>query len=450
MRIACLGGGPAGLYFAISMKLRDKAHDVVVFERNRADDTFGWGVVLSDEALGNLAANDPVSAAAIHDNFAYWDDIAVEYKGTRTVSGGHGFCGIGRKKLLMLLQARARELGVELRFETEVGEADIERLARDHDLVVASDGLNSKARAKYAEYFKPDVDIRHCKFVWLGTHQKFDDAFTFIFRKTEHGWVWAHAYQFDADTATFIVECSEATWRNFGFGEMSKEESIAACERIFAEELGGHRLISNAHHVRGSAWISFPRVLCENWSHENIVLMGDAAATAHFSIGSGTRLALDSAIALANYLQSEPDMVSAFRKYQDERRLDVLRLQSAARNSMEWFEEVERYFHLDPVQFTYSLLTRSQRISHENLRLRDADWLERAELWFQERAGGRSNVPRAGRCSRRSGCAKWSSRTASWYRRWRNTRRSTAVRRTGIWCISASARRAARRSSTPR
>ena len=393
MRIACLGGGPAGLYFAISMKLRDKGHDVVVFERNRADDTFGWGVVLSDEALGNLAANDPVSAAAIHDNFAYWDDIAVEYKGTRTVSGGHGFCGIGRKKLLMLLQARARELGVELRFETEVGEADIERLARDHDLVVASDGLNSKARAKYAEYFKPDVDIRHCKFVWLGTHQKFDDAFTFIFRKTEHGWVWAHAYQFDADTATFIVECSEATWRNFGFGEMSKEESIAACERIFAEELGGHRLISNAHHVRGSAWISFPRVLCENWSHENIVLMGDAAATAHFSIGSGTRLALDSAIALANYLQSEPDMVSAFRKYQDERRLDVLRLQSAARNSMEWFEEVERYFHLDPVQFTYSLLTRSQRISHENLRLRDADWLERAELWFQERAGGRSNVP---------------------------------------------------------
>ncbi|MET0532082.1 MAG: bifunctional salicylyl-CoA 5-hydroxylase/oxidoreductase [Microvirga sp.] len=393
MRIACLGGGPAGLYFAISMKLRDKGHDVVVFERNRADDTFGWGVVLSDEALGNLAANDPVSAAAIHDNFAYWDDIAVEFKGTRTVSGGHGFCGIGRKKLLTLLQARARELGVELRFETEVGEADSERLARDHDLVVASDGLNSKTRAKFAEHFKPDVDIRRCKFVWLGTHQKFDDAFTFIFRETEHGWVWAHAYQFDADTATFIVECSEATWRNFGFGEMSKEESIATCERIFAEELGGHRLISNAHHVRGSAWISFPRVLCENWSHGNIVLMGDAAATAHFSIGSGTRLALDSAIALANYLQSEPDMVSAFRKYQDERRLDVLRLQSAARNSMEWFEEVERYFHLDPVQFTYSLLTRSQRISHENLRLRDPDWLEGAELWFQERAGGRSNVP---------------------------------------------------------
>jgi anthraniloyl-CoA monooxygenase len=262
MRIACLGGGPAGLYFAISMKLRDPSHDVVVIERNRADDTFGWGVVLSDEALGNLAANDPVSAAAIRANFAYWDDIAVELKGTRIVSSGHGFCGIGRKKLLMLLQARARGLGVELRFETEVGEGDIESLAREHDLVVASDGLNSKVRTRYAEHFKPDVDVRRCKFVWLGTHQKFDDAFTFIFKETEAGWVWAHAYQFDADTATFIVECSEPTWDAFGFGEMTQEASIATCERIFAAELGGQRLISNARHIRGSAWINFPRVLC--------------------------------------------------------------------------------------------------------------------------------------------------------------------------------------------
>jgi anthraniloyl-CoA monooxygenase len=392
MRIACLGGGPAGLYFAISMKLRDPSHDVVVIERNRADDTFGWGVVLSDEALGNLAANDPVSAAAIRANFAYWDDIAVELKGTRIVSSGHGFCGIGRKKLLMLLQARARGLGVELRFETEVGEGDIESLAREHDLVVASDGLNSKVRTRYAEHFKPDVDVRRCKFVWLGTHQKFDDAFTFIFKETGQGWVWAHAYQFDADTATFIVECSEPTWDAFGFGEMTQEASIATCERIFAAELGGQRLISNARHIRGSAWINFPRVLCETWSYENIVLMGDAAATAHFSIGSGTRLALDSAIALAGYLHSEPDMASAFAKYQDQRRLDVLRLQSAARNSMEWFEEVDRYFHLDPVQFTYSLLTRSQRISHENLRLRDPEWLEGAERWFQAQANGGSNA----------------------------------------------------------
>ena len=258
---------------------------------------------------------------------------------------------------------------------------------------MASDGLNSRTRTRYAEHFKPDVDVRRCKFVWLGTSQKFDDAFTFIFKETEHGWVWAHAYQFDADTATFIVECSEATWNAFGFGAMSQDELIAACERIFADELGGHPLISNARHIRGSAWINFPRVLCENWSYQNIVLMGDAAATAHFSIGSGTRLALDSAIALASYLHSEPDLGLAFAKYQDARRLDVLRLQSAARNSMEWFEEVERYFHLDPVQFTYSLLTRSQRISHENLRLRDPDWLEGAERWFQRRAGVGSNAP---------------------------------------------------------
>ena len=393
MRVACLGGGPAGLYFAISMKLRDPSHEVVVFERNRADDTFGWGVVLSDEALGNLAKNDPVSAASIRESFAYWDDVAVEFKGERIVSGGHGFCGIGRMKLLLLLQARARELGVDLRFQSPVSDDQIEELSRDYDLVVASDGLNSLTRTRYAEHFQPDVDVRKCKFVWLGTRQKFHDAFTFIFKETEKGWLWAHAYQFDADTATFIVECTEATWNAYGFGEMTKEESIATCEAIFADELGGHSLISNAGHIRGSAWINFPRVLCEKWSYRNIVLMGDAAATAHFSIGSGTRLALDSAIALATYLHIEPTLEAAFAQYQDARRLDVLRLQSAARNSMEWFEEIERYFDLDPVQFTYSLLTRSQRISHENLRLRDEDWLNGAEAWFQTRAGVGANAP---------------------------------------------------------
>ncbi|MBA3519442.1 MAG: bifunctional salicylyl-CoA 5-hydroxylase/oxidoreductase [Rhizobiales bacterium] len=392
MRIVCLGGGPAGLYFAITMKLRNPLHDIVVIERNRADDTFGWGVVLSDETLENLSRNDPESAAAIRSHFAYWDDIAVHYRGTRTVSSGHGFCGIGRKTLLLLLQARARELAIDLRFETEAESAA--PYARDFDLVVASDGLNSRVRREYAEHFRPEIDMRQCKFVWLGTHQKFDDAFTFIFEETEHGWLWAHAYQFDDDTATFIVECAEDTWREFGFGEMSQEESIAVCERIFREHLGGHRLLSNAHHIRGSAWINFPRVLCERWRHGNIVLLGDAAATAHFSIGSGTKLALESAIALADYLGSEPTMAAAFEKYEDERRVQVLRLQSAARNSMEWFEEVERYLHLDPVQFNYSLLTRSQRISHENLRLRDHAWLEGAEAWFQRRAGASANVVR--------------------------------------------------------
>jgi len=385
MKIACLGGGPAGLYFAISMKLRDPSHDITVFERNKPDDTFGWGVVFSDETLDNLAANDAISAEVIRGHFAYWDDIAVHYRGQRIISTGHGFCGIGRKQLLLLLQQRARELGVSLRFEAEVESAA--EIAKSYDLVVASDGLNSKVRNEFPQHFCPEIDLRKCKFVWLGTHQKFDDAFTFIFEETEHGWVWAHAYQFDADTATFIVECSEATWVKFGFGEMTKEQSIAACEKIFKKYLGGHQLLSNAHHIRGSAWINFPRVLCKKWSHGNIVLMGDAAATAHFSIGSGTKLAMESAISMANYLRSEPTLQAAFAKYEDARRFEVLRLQSAGRNSLEWFEEVERYLHLDPVQFNYSLLTRSQRISHENLRLRDKAWLESAEAWFQRQAG---------------------------------------------------------------
>ncbi len=385
MKIACLGGGPAGLYFGISMKLRNPDHQITVYERNKPDDTFGWGVVLSDETLDNLAANDPVSAASIRSHFAYWDEVAVLKDGVRMVSGGHGFCGIGRRQLLLLLQQRARELGVELRFETEVASAA--DYAATHDLVVAADGLNSRTRTEFEEVFKPQVDTRLCKFVWLGTRQKFDDAFTFIFEKTDKGWVWAHAYQFDADTATFIVECDQATWDAYGFGEMDQDSSIAICEEIFKDHLDGHPLISNARHIRGSAWLSFPRVLCDRWYHDNIVLMGDAAATAHFSIGSGTKLALESAIALAEDLSAEPDLSAAFARYEAARRVEVLRLQSAARNSMEWFEEVGRYLHLDPVQFNYSLLTRSQRISHENLRLRDPAWLQSAERWFQERAG---------------------------------------------------------------
>ena len=290
MRIVCLGGGPAGLYFAISMKLRDPTHQITVVERNRPDDTFGWGVVLSDETLDNLAANDQASAAAIRKHFAYWDDIAVHIRGTKTVSSGHGFCGIGRKQLLILLQQRARDVGVRLLFETEIESAA--DYAREYDLVIAADGLNSRTRSEFAAHFKPDIDVRKCKFVWLGTRQKFDDAFTFIFEHTDKGWVWAHAYQFDADTATFIVECNEETWQRYGFGEKSQAESIGICEDIFRDYLGGHSLMSNASHIRGSAWLNFPRVLCEKWSHKNIVLMGDAAATAHFSIGSGTKLAL--------------------------------------------------------------------------------------------------------------------------------------------------------------
>ena len=387
MKILCLGGGPAGLYFAISMKLRDPAHDVTVLERNKANDTFGWGVVLSDDALGRMQKNDPVSAEAIRGSFAYWDDIAVVHDGVRTVSGGHGFAGIGRKAMLVLLQARARELGVRLEFETVFKSA--EEYRREYDLVVGCDGINSLVRTEYKEVFQPNIDTRRCKFVWLGTHAKFDGAFTFIFEKTEHGWVWAHVYQFDDNTATFIVETLPETWDKFGFADMSKEETVETCRKIFERHLGGHELMSNAAHLRGSAvWIQFPRVICEKWYHENVVLMGDAAATGHFSIGSGSRLAFDSAIALAEYLHSEPTMQAAFQRYQDERRVEVLRLQSAARNSLEWFEQVERYLDMPPIQFAYSLLTRSQRISHENLRLRDPAWLASAEAWFQRQAGG--------------------------------------------------------------
>ena len=385
MKTVCLGGGPAGLYFAISMKLRNPEHEITVLERNKPDDTFGWGVVLSDETLTNLKANDPVSAKAIHEHFAYWDDISVIHKGVNTVSTGHGFCGIGRMRLLLVLQERARELGVDLQFERDV--EDIDALCEAYDLVVAADGINSRVRSHFAEHFKPEIDTRACKFVWLGTYAKFDNAFTFIFEHTEHGWIWAHAYQFDDDTATFIVECSEETYNNWGFAEMSQQESIATCEMIFKDHLGGHSLMTNANHIRGSAWINFNRVLCEKWHHKNVVLLGDSSATAHFSIGSGSKLAVESAIALADLVNTKPTLEEAFIDYQEDRRLDVLRLQSAARNSTEWFEEVERYLPLDPVQFNYSLLTRSQRISHENLRLRDAEWLKEAEEWFQSQAG---------------------------------------------------------------
>ncbi len=392
MKVACLGGGPAGLYFAISMKLRQPDAEVTVIERNKADDTFGWGVVLSDDALDNLRENDPQSAEAIRECFAYWDDIAVVRNGERTVSGGHGFAGIGRKQMLLLLQDRARELGVDLQYETEAKPAS--EYQKDYDLVVGCDGLNSRVRTEFEEQFKPSIDVRPCKFIWLGTHQKFDDAFTFIFEKTKHGWVWIHAYQFDDDTATVIVECRPETWEAWGFEDMSKEEIISTCEEIFKDHLGGHELISNADHLRGSAvWMNFPRVLCEKWYHENVVLLGDASATAHFSIGSGSRLAFDSAIALAEFVSTEPTLEQAFERYQEERRLDVLRLQSAARNSLEWFEEVERYLDTDQTQFNYALLTRSQRISHENLRLRDPDWVARAEKWFQEKSGVPADAP---------------------------------------------------------
>jgi anthraniloyl-CoA monooxygenase len=391
MKIACIGGGPAGLYFAISMKLRDPSHQIEVFERNAPGVTFGWGVVFSDQTVENLERNDPKSAQIIASEFAHWDDIDVHIKGECVTSSGHGFIGIGRKRLLEILQDRARELGVTLHFNAECDPADPKWQA--YDLVIAADGANSRFRDAHAGAFQVDIDVRANKFVWLGTSKVFD-AFTFAFEETEHGWIWAHAYRFAPDCSTFIVECSEATWRSFGFDRMSQEESIAACEQLFAQYLDGHSLQSNATHLVGSAaWLNFRRIKCDNWAVGNTILLGDAAHTAHFSIGSGTKLALEDAIKLAEVL-NRPGLSrdAALFEYQAERNLEVLKLQNSARNSTEWFETLHRYLHFEPLQFAYSLLTRSQRISHENLRLRDREWLEGVERWFWRRATeGRSN-----------------------------------------------------------
>jgi anthraniloyl-CoA monooxygenase len=389
MDIVCIGGGPAGLYFALLMKKQDPAHRVRVVERNKPYDTFGWGVVFSDQTLGNLQAADPETAAEILDAFNHWDDIEVNIRGQRFRSGGHGFCGIGRKRLLNILQRRCEDLGVELVFETDAqGDQDYP----EADLVIASDGLNSRIRTKYAATFQPDIDLRQCRFVWLGTHKRFE-AFTFAFEETPHGWFQAHAYQFDAETSTFIVEAPEDVWQKAGLDRMEKEEAIAFCEKLFAKHLDGHKLMSNASHLRGSAqWIRFPRVVCRTWVHHNgsapVVLMGDAAHTAHFSVGSGTKLALEDSIELARCIARTPtDLATALKAYEAVRSIEVLKIQNAARNSTEWFENVARYAQLPPEQFAYSLLTRSQRISHENLRLRDRGYVEGFEDWMAGLAG---------------------------------------------------------------
>jgi anthraniloyl-CoA monooxygenase len=366
------------------MKLRDPAHEITVFERNQPTDTFGWGVVFSDRTLDNLAQADPVIAQQITDEFIHWDDIETHFKGTVTRSTGHGFVGIGRLRLLNLLQARAESLGVEIAYGTEIESLDE---FGDADLIVAADGINSKIRNRYADLFEPDIDLRRNKFVWLGTHRLFD-AFTFLFEETEHGWIQVHAYRFDEDTSTFIVECTEETWRASGCEDMSTDETIAFCERTFAKYLDGHSLMSNARHMRGRDWITFPRVGNKRWHHDNIVLLGDAAHTAHFSIGSGTKLGIEDAIDLSQALHENEDLESVLQAYEGRRRIDVLKLQSTARNSTEWFENVTRYASFEPPQFSYSLLTRSQRVSHENLRLRDRDWVEGYELWFARRATG--------------------------------------------------------------
>ncbi|MES2049588.1 MAG: bifunctional salicylyl-CoA 5-hydroxylase/oxidoreductase [Pseudomonadota bacterium] len=403
MNILCIGGGPAGLYFSLLMKKQNPVHQITVIERNRPYDTFGWGVVFSDQTLSNLVNADAPSARMILAAFNHWDNIDVHFKGQVVTSGGHGFCGIGRKRLLNILQQSCEDVGVNLVFEMDVSDDQALALEYDADLVIACDGLNSKVRSRYETTFQPDIDNRRCRFVWLGTKKLFP-AFTFAFEETEFGWFQAHAYQYDDETATFIVETPEEVWLKAGLDKMSQVEAIVFCEKIFAKYLDGNPLMSNASHLRGSVnWIKFPRIICKEWVHWNtlqekqvpVVLMGDAAHTAHFSIGSGTKLALEDAIELANCfeLHEEAGMPAVMEAYQALRAVEVLKIQSAARNSMEWFENVERYTGMEAQQFAYSMLTRSQRLSHENLRVRDSLYIRSFEQWIAEHAYALAGVP---------------------------------------------------------
>lgn len=399
MKVVVIGGGPAGLYVALLLRKSNPSWRVTVVERNAPDDTFGWGVVFSDQTLENFRQADEGSYREIVDHFAHWDDIDVHVHGRTITSGGHGFSGLARIALLGILQRRASALGVDLRFHTNVqGDADLASVGLgDADLIIAADGVNSAVREKHAAHFQPSLDNRPNRYVWFGTTRRFD-AFTFAFVQTETGRYWAHAYRFDDSLSTFIVECDEASWHAAGFDRMDAREAMAACEALFAPWLQGHPLLFNATaHRHAAPWVTFLRVSCAKWFQGNVVLLGDAAHTAHFSIGSGTKLAMEDAVGLASELsdaaprlEDESQRVdvlpAALARYQSARMTEVLRLQNAARNSMEWFENVGRYWRLDAEQFAYSLLTRSQRVSHENLRLRDHAYLGGVERWYASRA----------------------------------------------------------------
>ncbi len=384
MRIVSIGGGPAGLYFSLLMKKSDPAHDITVVERNRADDTFGFGVVFSDATLEHVAEADRESHAEITSHFAHWDDIDIHYRGQVLTSTGHGFAGMSRQLLLDILQRRCTELGVRLEFQKDVN--DLAAYA-DADLVLAADGVNSVVRSRYAEHFRPQIDWRPNKFVWLGTTFPYP-AFTFLFKESAHGLWRVHAYRYDASMSTFILEATEETWRRAGLDRADEDQTLAFCERLFAEELQGHRLLKNR-----SLWRNFPTVRNGCWRHKNIALVGDAAHTAHFSIGSGTKLAIEDAIALAHALQRHGEVQKALAVYEEDRRPEVERLQRAAQVSLEWFEEAEHYHgRLEPIQFAMSLLTRSLRVTHDNLKLRDPGFVTAVDRWFASRAEQQSKV----------------------------------------------------------
>ena len=393
MRVKVIGGGPGGLFAALLLKKSDPARQIEVFERNLPDDTFGFGVVFSDATLEEVAEADPATFRAIRQRFYHWDDIHIHYQGELLESTGHGFAGLSRRELLLLLHQRCRDVGVELRFEAEVGDLTPHL---DADLVVGADGLNSVVRRRFADAFEPTIDLRPNRFVWLGTTRPFP-AFTFYFREDEHGLWRVHAYQYDASgKSTFIVEATEETWRRAGMDAAGEEDTVRFLMRLFADELDGHPLIRNR-----SVWRRFPTIANARWSAGNVVLIGDAAHTAHFSVGSGTRLAMLDAIALARAMQwpdrtggcsSQADLSAALASYEDERRRPVESLQRAAQASLQWFEDTERYFRLEPVQFAFSLLTRSLRISHENLRERDPGFVDAVDRWVARKAEAQSGV----------------------------------------------------------
>jgi anthraniloyl-CoA monooxygenase len=378
LKIAVIGGGPAGLYFSLLLRKQAPQHEIVVVERNRPDDTFGWGVVFSDETLGNFLAADPQTHERIVDEFVHWDRIDTHIDGRVISSGGHGFSGIARRRLLTILQERCVELGVVLRFEQEVPGPSA---FAGYDLVVAADGINSRTRDALADVFHPDVVPGRAKFIWLGTEKVFD-AFKFFIAKVPSGVVQVHAYPFDRGHSTFIVETDESTWRAEGLDRMAVEDSVAWCERLFAAELGGAKLLTNK-----SDWINFRRVKNATWHAGNVVLIGDAAHTAHFSIGSGTKLAMEDAIALVAALREHDGVPAALTAYQKSRWLDVAKLQRSAETSQAWFENIARYREADPLELVMSMMTRSKRVTHHNLRLRDGGFIDAVDRWFAGQAG---------------------------------------------------------------
>ena len=384
MNVAIVGAGPAGLYLAILLKRADPTHRVTVYERNRVEDAFGFGVVFSDETLENVGEADPETNAAMAAAAAHWDDIEIHYRGTVTRSTGHRFSGVERKTFLELLSTRAQSLGVEIQWQREIRDASE---CGPVDLIVAADGAGSLIRDRLSDRFQPQLDWRRNRFVWLGTARPFP-AFTFYFKPSPAGLWRTHAYQYAPGRSTFIVEAREETWQASGLAENDEKATVAYLERLFGEELQGHPLVANR-----SIWRRFPTVRNASWHTDNIVLLGDAAHTAHFSVGSGTKLAMEDAIALAAALETERSIPEALVAYEAGRRPQVESLQRAAQASLEWFESVERYHDTEPLQFAFDLLTRSLRITHDNLKIRDPALVTRVDCWFARQAAKQSARP---------------------------------------------------------